>query len=217
MLTRKQLWRRACNKHSDRKNWSALFLKEGIVPPFSEESFNKAVSEPVLHNRPPSIISGSYWNTTGDLANNTVSDHTKPSHTVKFDSTARVILVPSRKEYQEHGLVPVLWYDETDYKSFKLSALTELQTALSEKPGDKAAALRDLYQNAPSDEIRETMTRITENINQIQATETDAATPNVSHILHFLNTTPYHQTAHQTAHKAESRDASLHPLGLMVS
>lgn len=167
-----------------------------------------------MHQRPSSIVSGSYWNTTGDLGTNTVSEHSKSSRSVSFDSTARVILVPSRKEYKDHGLVPDLWYEEKDYKSFKQSALSELQAALSEKSSDMKAALRDLYQPTPSEEARASMSLVAENINQIQSTETDAATPSVSQILHFLNATPYHQTAHKTDTRS---DASLHPLGLMVS
>jgi hypothetical protein len=77
---------------------------------------------------------------------------------INFNNAVRVVLIPTREEYRAAGLSDVMWWDDSDYKSFKDSALTELRN-LVQKRGkmDTKTALSILYQPNPNniDEILE--------------------------------------------------------------
>ncbi len=66
----------------------------------------------------------------GILASN--SQH-NPRH-VRFDKTTRVVLVPCRKEYFDHGLGETLWWQSDDYVQFKSSLYSEYLKSQNEIP-----------------------------------------------------------------------------------
>lgn len=45
---------------------------------------------------------------------------------VRFQTSVRVILIPSRPEYIAAGLLPVLWWEKTDFPRFKTAAVSEV-------------------------------------------------------------------------------------------
>ena len=45
---------------------------------------------------------------------------------VRFQTSVRVILIPSRPEYIAAGLLPVLWWEKSDFPLFKTAAVSEV-------------------------------------------------------------------------------------------
>ena len=43
----------------------------------------------------------------------------KQKKIVHFHSTVKVVLIPDRREFEEHDLIQELWWTGSDYKSFK--------------------------------------------------------------------------------------------------
>lgn len=65
---------------------------------------------------------------------------------VRFNETCRVVLIPCLKEYRSLGLHLDMWWQEKDYRSFKLSATQEISNFLSSFGGDVKSITRYLYQ-----------------------------------------------------------------------
>jgi hypothetical protein len=70
----------------------------------------------------------------------------KSSKQVRFSDTCRVVLIPSLKEYRSLGLHMDMWWDEKDYRSFKMSARQEVSNFISSFGGDVKSIMRQLYQ-----------------------------------------------------------------------
>ena len=43
----------------------------------------------------------------------------KQKKSVHFHTTVKVVLIPDRREFEEHNLIQELWWTGSDYKSFK--------------------------------------------------------------------------------------------------
>jgi len=74
------------------------------------------------------------------------SDENIRESKVKFNSSLRVILIPSRVDYRSADLIPSLWWSINDYRNFQQSAYSEIRLfSVSEGiPMDEARKL--LYQ-----------------------------------------------------------------------
>ena len=71
----------------------------------------------------------------------------KPKQKVRFDNDVKVVLIPTREEYEEAQLTNLLWWSEDQYKQFKKSALAELKLFLLAYPSlDTKSALKIIYQ-----------------------------------------------------------------------
>lgn len=70
----------------------------------------------------------------------------KSSKQVRFSETCRVVLIPCLKEYRSLGLHLEMWWEEKDYRSFKLSARQEVSNFISSFGGDVKSIMRQLYQ-----------------------------------------------------------------------
>lgn len=47
--------------------------------------------------------------------------------TVTFNETTKLLLIPQRQEFIEHGLRNRLWYNQEDFESFKQDYVAELK------------------------------------------------------------------------------------------
>ena len=66
---------------------------------------------------------------------------------VTFQTLVRVVLIPSREEYSQADLHCKLWWTDSDYVSFKLSAVFEVkQLMLSRCFESSQQAIQTLYQ-----------------------------------------------------------------------
>lgn len=71
---------------------------------------------------------------------------------VRFNTAIRVILIPTVSEYRQAGLGDLMWWDESHYKEFKMSAITELKLHMLHHPGlDSKSAIKDMYQPSERD------------------------------------------------------------------
>ena len=105
---------------------------------------------------------GHVWATTGNLDQQattkgkslsipgtgmTSSCHVKIKRRVNFLPTVRVVLIPSRMEYKEADMAPLLWWEDTDYSAFKKSAIRELKAVMEiQHLTSTKQALQILYQ-----------------------------------------------------------------------
>lgn len=126
MLTRKQSWRRV------RAGNESINKKEGMLRALSESTIatSGVFNSECLSRR----------KSDGDLKKR-----------VRFSNTAKVVLVPSRQEYQSHGIDHDVWWKPQDYFVFKTSARAEVCQLIDKYSGDLRAVLRDLYQPLISD------------------------------------------------------------------
>jgi hypothetical protein len=70
-----------------------------------------------------------------------------PKKKVRFQSLVRVVLIPSRFEYTDANLFDSLWWEDSDYSSFKASALLELNAMMASPDiRDSVEAIKMLYQ-----------------------------------------------------------------------
>lgn len=70
----------------------------------------------------------------------------KSSKHVSFSDTCRVVLIPCLKEYRSLGLHLDMWWDEKDYRAFKVSARQEVSKFLTSFGGDVKLIMKQLYQ-----------------------------------------------------------------------
>lgn len=83
-------------------------------------SLNDAnLSDPLPSN------SGHRWSTTGDLQSTDMNQ--KRIKSVAFSIRVNVVLIPTILEYENAGLTDQLWWNEDDYRVFKVEALEELR------------------------------------------------------------------------------------------
>jgi len=66
---------------------------------------------------------------------------------VHFYKEVSVILIPQRSEFLRAGLADELWWNSSDYHSFKTIAIKEIFEYMKEYGVDIMTAGNDLYQN----------------------------------------------------------------------
>jgi hypothetical protein len=109
-----------------------------IVRSFSEPSVSRLLDISRL---------GRLWSTTGNLSENTKNlAKVSKKRGVRFQSQVKVILIPCRTEYVDANLVIALWWSDSDYISFKSSAVKELKALMLKKSIKSKEAIHMLYQ-----------------------------------------------------------------------
>jgi len=126
IFTKKQLWKRqqmqstGFNQHSTNKNGSEdKDLKRGL-----EESGTHSLDD--AHTRKT----------------------LKSSNKVSFHPTAFVVLIPTSHEYHRAGLGEALWWNEADYRDFKLSAMNDMKDFAQKYPDADCAQIFKMYYEA---------------------------------------------------------------------
>jgi len=66
---------------------------------------------------------------------------------ITFHQSVKVILIPTRNEYKAASLLKDLWWDDSDYREFKASTITEIQSVMMREVVDSRAACDILYQS----------------------------------------------------------------------
>ena len=109
-----------------------------------------------------------------DLGLQTISEksplsNNKKKKKVKFDTSVRVVLIPTVEEYKKAELGHLLWWDSADYIVFKESALEELKHYLFHHPLlNTKTAIFELYQkgnietpspSSPASECKDNLAR----------------------------------------------------------
>lgn len=70
---------------------------------------------------------------------------------VRFQTSVRVILIPSRPEYIAAGLLPVLWWEKSDFPLFKTAAVSEVISLMQARNIKNCKeAMKMLYQSDTS-------------------------------------------------------------------
>lgn len=106
----------------------------------------RSYSEPIVSGLLNISQLGRLWATTNNLNGNSTNSILKKKK-VKFLPAVRVVLIPSRTEYALHDLLVALWWDDSDYASFKLSAVNELKNVMKlKKIQNSKEAIEILYQ-----------------------------------------------------------------------
>ena len=109
----------------------------------------RSISEPTLGGLLSIAQLGRLWATSGNLL---LSEEVKsvPAHEVRrvaFQPLVRVVLIPSRKEYAAANLLATLWWEDSDYTSFKTAAVVELKKVmLAKNIRSSKEAIKILYQ-----------------------------------------------------------------------
>ena len=108
-------------------------------------------SDKILSLLSPSSSSSSLSSLTSSSSTTTTTRATtstlkKENKQVRFSETCRVVLIPCLKEYRSLGLHLDMWWEEKDYRSFKISATQEITNFLSSFGGDVKSITRYLYQ-----------------------------------------------------------------------
>lgn len=126
VLTNKQKWRRQSAKI--RRETTDYLYQQGVTSETSSSS-SRSLSVPTIKSLGLTQL-GPNWATTGTLAD--TNEQTIRSRKIRFSSAVHVVLIPTVDEYRNAELGDLMWWDADDYKSFKFSALSELQAALEE-------------------------------------------------------------------------------------
>lgn len=168
MLSSRQKWRHQSLVGIRRKDHDYLYSQVSSVNFFVHSQFNSNyqgiddISRVIPKSASESSIGDTFFKatlgskkhaTTGSLVD---SKHTMMTRTqVRFNPAIRVVLIPTVTEYRQLGLGEVMWWDDTHYKEFKLSAISELKLYMVHHPGlDSKAAIKHMYQ--PSERDNET-------------------------------------------------------------
>ena len=140
-------------KTIDRLSFVIIAISQGIGSNGGEIRIRSS-SDPSVSD----LRGGSYmkrlWATSEDLVNYgekqraTVIEERK----VSFNTVVRVILIPSRAEYESADLTVSLWWDDFDYAGFKACAFKELRALMASRGlTDTSEAARILYQSGYED------------------------------------------------------------------
>jgi hypothetical protein len=71
---------------------------------------------------------GRPWITTGSIYEmGKINENTVTARKVQFCQSVSVVLIPTSQEYIDQKLDEVLWYNDNDFKDFKLSAIEEIK------------------------------------------------------------------------------------------
>lgn len=113
----------------------------------------RSVSEPTLHGLLSIAQLGRLWATSGDLLlDEQNSVKTVAKRRVAFQPLVRVVLIPSRNEYIAAGLLSILWWEDSDYSSFKTAAVRELKALMIARGiYNSKEAIKVLYQPGTDD------------------------------------------------------------------
>ena len=94
-----------------------------------------------------SIIGQLFWTMTRASPPKEAKINKKSLRSVRFQTSVRVILIPSRPEYIAAGLLSVLWWEKSDFPLFKTSAVSEVITLMQLKNINNCKdAMKMLYQ-----------------------------------------------------------------------
>jgi hypothetical protein len=96
----------------------------------------RAVSEPTLRPQVNESMMTRMRRSNTEIGN----------HHVHWSDKSRVILVPSRQDYQSRGFQHDLWWEQKDYEHFKVSAKDEVLRAMESQNLDLFSAMCKLYQ-----------------------------------------------------------------------
>ena len=121
-----------------------------------------------------SIIGQLFWTMTRVSSPKEPKINKKPLRSVRFQTSVRVVLIPSRPEYIAAGLLSVLWWEKSDFPLFKSAAVSEVITLMQLKNIKNCKdAMKILYQ---SDLRAETLGD--ESVSEPDsASDTDSVTP----------------------------------------
>ena len=118
----------------------------------------RSLSEPVISSPGISSTIRRLFVTTGSLDdsdtnaairnNSNIPLALKKRLKVRWNTSIRVILIPTRTEYSDARLAQELWWNEDDYSVFKRAAVDELRVAMKLLQVDSRTALRTMYQPA---------------------------------------------------------------------
>ena len=112
---------RQCRHHQE------LYAKHGSY----RAGPTRSASEPTLHGLLSISQFGRLWATSGDLLGDEhTATKTPVRRKVEFQPLVRVVLIPSRTEYSSAGLLSILWWEDSDYSSFKSTAVRELKALM---------------------------------------------------------------------------------------
>lgn len=163
MFTHKQAWRRQRRSEQSLRSQmrSLQVYRSQSLPDLRLLSSSESASSPRHHSMmqlssPKDSPSQNDFDTNDHRrhsqgANNSLSGtksakRGKCKKSVSFSDSSRVVLVPSRAEYEKHGLLQDVWWDPEDYQNFKSSARMEIMEMLDEYKGNVHSALTALYQ-----------------------------------------------------------------------
>ena len=133
---------------------------QGVEDGYGGGPMRATVSEPSIGTTLLHVTGlGHVWATTGNLdeahshgksgssSAGMTSCHVKLKRRVNFLPTVRVVLIPSRMEYKDADMAPLLWWEDTDYSAFKKSAIRELKAVMEiQHLTSTKQALQVLYQ-----------------------------------------------------------------------
>ena len=113
----------------------------------------RSASEPTLHGLLSISQFGRLWATSGNLLGDEhTATKTPVRRKVEFQPLVRVVLIPSRTEYSSAGLLSILWWEDSDYSSFKSTAVRELKALMiSRGIYSSRDAIKILYQPGSDD------------------------------------------------------------------
>jgi len=83
------------------------------------------------------------------------NDESMFKNCVKFNTSLRVVLIPSRSEYKSAGLCPELWWTSSDYFMFQQSAHSEIRLLSAYENINLNAARKKLYQPCDNEAIED--------------------------------------------------------------
>lgn len=159
MFSRNQIWK-TIQRSNSKENLPLVHL-EGRENTIHNGTFNDDNENETTNLTSSSLSSSSSSTTTSTSSPSTLSIKRNPSNDkilnilpkkeinnkqVRFSETCRVVLIPCLKEYRSLGLHLDMWWQEKDYRSFKISATQEISNFLSLFGGDVKAITRSLYQ-----------------------------------------------------------------------
>ena len=117
-----------------------MHIKPDHLPPV-----DKVYTDPAQSS---SIIGQLFWTMTRASPPKEPKINKKSLRTVRFQTSVRVVLIPSRPEYIAAGLLSVLWWEKSDFPLFKTSAVSEVITLMQLKNIKNCKdAMKILYQN----------------------------------------------------------------------
>jgi hypothetical protein len=85
----------------------------------------------------------------------------KQRRSLSFCDRLKVVLIPSRKDYQSCGLLDTMWWQPGDYVYFKDDAKAEVFDVMKSKQLDSSQAIRYLYHEIQSSSSEDTKTSLT--------------------------------------------------------
>mmetsp|Transcript_24362 Transcript_24362/g.22138 ORF Transcript_24362/g.22138 Transcript_24362/m.22138 type:complete len:155 (+) Transcript_24362:25-489(+) len=154
MFTRKQLFRRCVTfkqvKQINTNNKQSTSTETLI-------KYNQYINEQQIQVVDNNIYSKSIYQVITDntLITETIETTIKPltkqknlnKKKISFNTSVKVILIPTREEYIEANISELIWYNHSDYYSYKISARDEILQYIESNPDTTyRTAMKLLYQ-----------------------------------------------------------------------